>query len=96
MSRDRQLRSNGLLCFGVAGVDPLVGSMVEEVTDYKVVERSTCRYGPLSVDLQRGLKTLSVWSNVEMWPFLAYGSWIGVRTVCPVSLRLRLSRVHTW
>ena len=79
-------------------MDPLVGSMVEEVTDYKVVERSTCRYayGPLSVDLQRGLKTLSVWSNVEMWPFLAYGSWIGVRTVCPVSLRLRLSRVHTW
>ena len=96
MSRDWQLRSDGLLCIRVAGVVPLMGSVVEELTDCEAMERSTCRYGPLSVDLQRGLKTLSVWSNVEMWPFLAYGSWIGVRTMCPVGLRSRPVRVHTW
>ena len=75
---------------------PLVGSVAEELEDSMLIERSTCRCGPLSVDSRLVWRTLNIWSNVDAWPFPAYGS----RTYMPfgrsVGLKLNGDRECIW
>ena len=60
MSRSRQVRSARVLGSGLASLRPLMSSVAEKLKDSNAVEWFACRCGPLSVDLQRGQKTLSV------------------------------------
>ena len=50
MSRDRQVRSARVLCFGLASMAPLVGSVAEKLKDSNIMEWSTRRCGPLGVE----------------------------------------------
>ena len=50
MSCDRQVRSARVLCFGLASMGQLVGSVAEKLEDSKVMEWSTRRCGPLGVE----------------------------------------------
>ena len=79
MSRDRQLRTVRVLCFGVASMAPLVGSVAEELKESMLIERSTCRCGPLGVDFVHVARTFNEWFNVELWPLPAHGSRVGIR-----------------
>ena len=81
VSRDQQLRSGRVLRVGVASFDRLTRAMDKEFKDSDLSERSTCAGGPLDVELQRVCRTINVWSNVEIWPCPAYGSWIGMSAV---------------
>ena len=57
---------------------PLVGSVAEGLIDSMVVERSTCRCGPLGVDFVHVARTFNEWFNVELWPLPAHGSRVGM------------------
>ena len=78
MSRDPQLRSGRVLCFGLASLGPLVGSVAEELKDSKVMEWSTRRCGPLGVDLWLVQSVLKACFNVDAWAFPANGGRIYV------------------
>ena len=66
---------------------PLVGSVAEELEDSMLIERSTCRCGPLSVDLWLVRRTFNEWFNVELWPLPAHSSRAGMRAACVVDLK---------
>ena len=72
----------------------MVGSMVEEVTDYKVVEWLTCRCRPLGVDFVHVSRTSIAWFNVEIWPSPAFGSWIYVLGACLVGFMMVSDHAH--
>ena len=59
VSRDRQLRSVRVLGFGLASMAALVSSVAEELTNSNIMEWSTCRRGPLGVDLWLVRSTLN-------------------------------------
>ena len=65
VSRDRQLRSVRVLGFGLANMAALVSSVAEELTNSNVMEWSTCRRGPLGVDLWLVRSTLNACFNVH-------------------------------
>ena len=72
----------------------LAGSVVEELKDSKVVERSTCRRGPHGVDFVHVSRTFNEWFNVELWPLPAHGSRVGMRSACLVDLKLNGGRAR--
>ena len=74
----------------------LVGSVADKLKYSKVVERSTCRCGPLGVDFVHVVTTFNEWFNVELWLLPAQGSRVGVRTACPVDLKLIGERARAW
>ena len=96
VSRDCQLRSDRVLCVGLASLVRLTGTVAKKLTKSKLTSRSTCVVGPHGVDFVLVSSMLNGWFNVETWPCAVHRSWLGVRAACPVSLKLRLSRVHTW
>ena len=96
VSRDRQLRSVRVLRFGLASMATLVGSVAEELKDSKVMERSTCRCGPLGVDSRLVWRTIKMWSNVDERPCPANGSRFYTPSGRPVGLKLIGGREHTW
>ena len=65
----------------------LVGSVVEELKDSKVVERSTCRCGPHGVDFVHVSRAFNEWFNVELWPLPAHGSRAGMRAAWLAGLK---------
>ena len=73
----------------------LVGSVVEELTDSNVMERSTCRRGPLGAYRRLVWTALNAWSNVEIWPYPAYGSRIYMPSARPVGLKSNGGRART-
>ena len=75
---------------------PLVGSVAEELEDSMLIERSTCRCGPLSVDLWLVRRTFNEWFNVELWLLPAQGSRVGMRNAYPVDLKLIGGRARAW
>ena len=95
VSRDRKLRWEQVLRFRLASLGPLMSSVAEELKDSKVMERSTCRCRPLSVDSQLVWRTLSIWSNVDARPVPAYGSRIYIPDARPVGLALIGERVRS-
>ena len=95
VSRDWQLRLVRVLGFWLASMATLVGSVVEELTDSNVSERSTCRRGPLGAYRRLVQTALNAWPNVEIWPFPAYGSRICMPTARPVGLKSNGGRART-
>ena len=59
VSCDRQVRSARVLCFGLASMAPLVGSMAEELKYSIVMESSMCRCGPLGVNFVHVARTFN-------------------------------------
>ena len=94
VSRDCQLRSDRVLCVGLASFGPLIGCVAEKQKYSNVVERLTCRYRPLGVDFVHVSRTLIAWVNVEIWPSPASGGWICVLGACLVDLKLIDGRAH--
>ena len=88
VSRNRQLRSARVLRFGLASLSPLMGSVAEELKDSNVMEWSTCRCGPLSVDLWLVWSALNVCFNVDARPCAANVSHIGMPAARPLGLTL--------
>ena len=95
-SRDWQLRPARVLCFELASLAWLTTPVAEELTVSSVMECFTRVGGLVSVDFVCVSSTRNGWFNVETWPCPAYGSWVGIHTACPVSLKSRLYRVHAW
>ena len=96
VSRDWQLRSVRVLGFWLASMATLVGSVVEELTDSNVSERSTCRRGPLGASRRLVRTALNAWSNVEIWPYTAYWSRIYMSSARPDGLKSNGDRARTW
>ena len=92
VSRDRQLRSVRVLHIWLASMVPLVGSVVEELTDSKVVERSTCRRGPFGVHLWLVRSALNEYFSVETWASPACSGRIYMPPACPVGFKLNGER----
>ena len=88
MSRGPQVRSARVLRFGLSSLVALVGSVAEELEDCNIIEWSTCRRGPRSVDLWLVLSVLKACVNVDAWASPAHGSRIYVPAACPVGLKL--------
>ena len=65
VSRDWQLRSVRVLGFWLASMAPLMSSVAEKLRDFVLMKRSTCRCGPLGVDLWLVGRTFNEWFNVE-------------------------------
>ena len=78
MSRDRQVRSARVLCFGLASMGPLVGSVAEKLKDSEVIEWSTRRCGPLGPGLRLVWSALNACFNVDAWASPATGGRIYV------------------
>ena len=96
MSRGPQVRSARVLCFELASLGAMMGSVAEKLTDSILTRWSTRVDGPSSVDLQLDSRTCYAWFNVEMWPCPAHGSRVGMRATCPVGLTLIGDRVRMW
>ena len=65
VSRDWQLRLGRVLCFRLASLGPLMSLVAEELKDSELTELSTCRHGPLGVDLWLVRSTLNACFNVH-------------------------------
>ena len=65
VSRDRQLRTVRVVCFVLASMAPLVGSVTAELEYSMLMEWSTCRRGPLGVDLWLVRSTLNACFDVH-------------------------------
>ena len=74
---------------------PLMSSVAEELKDSKVMERSTCRCGPLGVDFVHVARAFNEWFNVDFWLLTAHGSRAGMRAACLVDLKLNGGRART-
>ena len=94
MSRGPQVRSARVLRFGLSSVVELVGSVAEELEDCNIVEWSTCRRGPRSVDLWLVWSAFNVQSNGETGRCPANGSRIYTPAARPVGLTLIGERVR--
>ena len=73
MSRDRQVRSARVLCFGLASLGRLVGSVAEKLKDSNIMEWSTRRCGPLGPSLWLVWSALNLCFNVDARPSPANG-----------------------
>ena len=82
MSRAPQLRSGRVLRFGPASLGTLMGSVAEELKYSNVMEPSTCRRGPLGIDLRLVWRTLNASFNVDAWAFPPIGSRIRMCRQC--------------
>ena len=96
MSRDRQLRSGRVLCFGLASLTTLTSSMAEELKHSNVIEWFARCGGPLGVDFLLVRTTLNVPSNVETWRCPAYGSCLYTSSPRPVGLTWIGERARSW
>ena len=76
MSRGPQLRSARVFRFGLSSLAALVGSVAEELEDCNIFEWSTCRCGPLGVDLWLVRSALNACFNVDAWASPAHSSRI--------------------
>ena len=88
VSRDRQLRSVRVLHFGLASMALLTGSVAEELKDSKAMERSTCRCGPLGVDLWFVGSAFNECFSVETWASAACDGRIYMPSARPVGFKL--------
>ena len=96
MSRDWQLRSGRVLCFGLASFGPPMGSVAEKLKDSKLMEWFAHRRGPRGVDLRLVWSALNVCFNVEMWASPAHGGRTFVPAECPVDLKSAGGRARAW
>ena len=96
VSRDWQLRSVRVLGFWLVSMATLIRSVAEELKDSNVIERSTCRRGPLGAYRRLVRTALNAWPNVEIWPYPAYGSRICVPSARPVGPTLIGDRAGAW
>ena len=67
VSRDRQLRSGRVLCFKLASLGPLMSTVAKELKDSELTELSTCRRGPIRIDLRLVWSALNACLNVDAW-----------------------------
>ena len=88
MSRGPQVRSARVLRFGLSSLGALVGSVAEELEDYNMIEWSTCRRGPRSVDLWLVGSVLKACVNVDAWTSPAHGGRIYVPAARPLGFKL--------
>ena len=96
MSRAPQLRSGRVLRFGPASLGTLMGSVAEKLKYSNVMERSTCRRGPLGIDFRFVRSVLNACFNVDTCASLAYGGRIYIPAACPVGPKLIGGRARTW
>ena len=61
-----------------------------------LVERSSCRCGPLSVDLRLVCSALNACFNVEAWASMACGGRIYIPAARTVGFNLIGERVRAW
>ena len=92
MSRDRQHRTVRDLRFWVASMAPLVGSMAEELKDSELTELSTCRRGPLGIDLRLVWSALNACFNVDAQASPAQGGRICMLAARSVGFKLNGER----
>ena len=88
MSRDPQLRSGRVLCFRLASLGPLMSSVAEELKDSQLTEQSTCRRGPLGIDLRLVWSALNACFNVDAQASPAQGGCICMPATRPVGFML--------
>ena len=88
MSRGLQVRSARVLRFGLSSVVALVGSVAEELEDSNTIEWSTCRRGPLGVDLWLVRSALNACFNVDTCTSPAHSGRICTPAARPVGLKL--------
>ena len=96
MSRDRQVRSARVLCFGLASLGPLVGSVAEKLKDSKMIEWSTRRCGPLGPGLRLVRSALNACFNVDAQASPAQGGRICMLAARPVGFKLNGDRERAW
>ena len=96
MSRGPQVRSARVLRFGLSSVVALVGSVAEELEDCNIIEWSTCRRGPRSVDLWLVRSVLSACFNVDACTSPANSGRIYMAAACPVGFMLIGERERSW
>ena len=96
MSRGPQVRSARVLRFGLSSLGALVGSVAEELEDCNIIEWSTCRRGPRSVDLWLVLSVLKACVNVDAWASPAHGGRIYAPAACPVGFKSVGERERAW
>jgi len=87
VSRGPQVRSARVLRFGLSSLVALVGSVAEELEDCNIIEWSTCRRGPLGVDLWLVRSVLKACFNVDAWASLAHDGRIYVPAACSVGVK---------
>ena len=88
MSRGLQVRSARVLRFGLSSVVALVGSVAEELEDSNTIEWSTCRRGPLGVDLWLVRSVLKACVDGDAWTSPAHGGRIYVPAARPLGFKL--------
>jgi len=96
VSRDRQLRSGRVLCFRLASLGLLMSAVAEELKDSELMELSTCRRGPLGIDLRLVWSALNACFNVVAWASPAYGGCLYVPAARPVGFKLIGDRALAW
>ena len=96
VSRDRQLRWTRVLCFWLASMAPLMSSVAEKLRDSVLMKRSTCRCGPLGVDLRLVRSMLYICSNVDAWASPANGWRIYALAARYVGFKLALEHARSW
>ena len=92
--RDRNDRSERVLCVSLASLARLTTPVAEKLTDSILTGWSTRVDGPLDVDLQLASRTSNAWFSVEMWLYAAHVSRAGMRAACLVDLKLIGGRAH--
>ena len=75
---------------------PSVGSVAEEVKDSNVNEWSTCRRGPLGIDLWLVWSALNACFNVDAQASPAQGGRICMLAARPVGFKLNGDRERAW
>ena len=96
VSRDRQLRWTRVLCFWLASMAPLMSSVAEKLRDSVLMKRSTCRCGPLGVDLRLVRSMLYICSNVDAWASPAYSGRIYTPAARYVGFKLTREDARSW
>ena len=96
MFRDPQLRSGRVLRFGLASLGQLVGSVAEELINSMLVMRSSCRCGPLGIDLRLVCSALNACFNVDARASPAHSGCIYVPATWSVGFKSVGGRALAW
>ena len=96
VSRDRQLRSGRVLCFRLASLGPLMSLVAEELKNSEIMELSTCRRGPIRIDLRLVWSALNACLNVDAWASPAYVGCLYMPAGRPVGLKSIGDRARAW
>ena len=88
MSRDRKLQPGRVLCFRLASLGPLISSVAEKLKDSELTELSTCRRGPIRIDLRLVWSALNACFNVDAQASPAQGGCICMPATRPVGFML--------